>query len=86
MFIDNKELFNTIVKFVDIFASQLKTAFVYTKIQPIFDTFNVEPMISRTLDRKVWLKSGGYLIIDQTEALTAIDVNSGRFVGQKTIF
>ena len=42
-------------------------------------------MISRTLDRKVWLKSGGYLIIDQTEALTAIDVNSGRFVGQKTL-
>lgn len=86
MFIDNKELFNTIVKFVDIFASQLKNRIrLYKNPAPIFDTFNIEPMISRTLDRKVWLKSGGYLIIDQTEALTAIDVNSGRFVGQKTL-
>ena len=42
-------------------------------------------MIARTLERKVWLKSGGYLIIDQTEALTAIDVNSGKFVGSKTL-
>jgi len=86
MFIDDKELYNVIVKFVDIFASQLKNRIrLYKNPAPIFDTFNIEPMISRTLDRKVWLKSGGYLIIDQTEALTAIDVNSGRFVGQKTL-
>ena len=86
MFIDNKGLHNKIVKFVDVFASQLKSRIrLYKNSQPIFDTFNIEPMISRTLDRKVWLKSGGYLIIDQTEALTAIDVNSGRFVGQNTL-
>ena len=54
-------------------------------MEPIFDAFNIEPMIARTLERKVWLKSGGYLIIDQTEALTAIDVNSGKYVGSKTL-
>jgi len=86
MFIDDKALYNHITKFVDVFASQLKSRIrLYKNPIPIFDTFNIEPMISRTLDRKVWLKSGGYLIIDQTEALTAIDVNSGRFVGQKTL-
>ncbi len=86
LFIDDKELYETVVKFVDVFASQLKSRIrLYKNPQPIFDTFNIEPMISRTLERKVWLKSGGYLIIDQTEALTAIDVNSGRFVGQKTL-
>ena len=42
-------------------------------------------MISRSLNRKVWLKSGGYLIIDQTEALTAIDVNSGSYVGSRSL-
>ena len=50
--------------------------------EPIFDKFNIEPQIERALDRKVWLKSGGYLVFDQAEALTAIDVNTGRFVGK----
>ena len=48
---------------------------------PIFDHFGVEIEINRALDRKVWLKSGGYISIDQTEALVAIDVNTGKFVG-----
>jgi ribonuclease G len=52
--------------------------------QPLFDRFNIEPQIERALDRKVWLKSGGYLIFDQAEALTAIDVNTGRFVGKRS--
>lgn len=86
MFIDDKDIFADVLKFVDIFAGQLKSRIrLYKNPQPIFDTFNIEPMISRTLERKVWLKSGGYLIIDQTEALTAIDVNSGKFVGNKTL-
>ena len=51
--------------------------------EPLFDRFNIEPQIERALDRKVWLKSGGYLVFDQAEALTAIDVNTGRFVGKK---
>ena len=57
----------------------------YDEAEPIFDTFGVEIELSRALGRKVWLKSGGYLIIDQTEALAAIDVNTGRYVGKRTL-
>ncbi|MCH7549655.1 MAG: Rne/Rng family ribonuclease, partial [Candidatus Krumholzibacteriota bacterium] len=49
----------------------------------IFDRYNVEAAIEKTLERKVWLKKGGYLVFDQTEALVAIDVNTGRFVGKR---
>ncbi len=49
---------------------------------PLFTRYGVEHDISRALDRKVWLKSGGSIVIDQTEALTAIDVNTGRYVGK----
>jgi ribonuclease G len=52
---------------------------------PIFDAYGIEEEIKRATARKVWLKSGGYLIIDQAEALTAIDVNSGRYVGKKNL-
>ncbi len=52
---------------------------------PIFDHFGIEVEIERALDRRVWLKSGGYIVIDQAEALTAIDVNSGRFVGKSSL-
>jgi ribonuclease G len=86
LFIDDKSLYDEVNKFVGVFAGHLKSRIrLYKNPQPIFDTFNIEPMIVRTLERKVWLKSGGYLIIDQTEALSAIDVNSGKFVGQKTL-
>jgi ribonuclease G len=52
---------------------------------PIFDHFDIESAIDDNLGRKVWLKSGGYLIFDQSEALTAIDVNTGRFVGKRDL-
>jgi ribonuclease G len=55
----------------------------YRGERPIFDLFNVEEEIARALGRRVDLKSGGYLIIDQTEALTTIDVNTGGFVGAR---
>jgi len=52
---------------------------------PIFDEYGIEVALERALDRRVWLKSGGYIVIDQAEALTAIDVNSGRFVGKSSL-
>ena len=58
---------------------------LYTGKQPIFDLFDVENEIQRSLDRKVELKSGGYLIIDQTEAMTTIDINTGAFVGHRNL-
>lgn len=57
----------------------------YAGSQPIFDLYDVENEIQRSLDRKVELKSGGYLIIDQTEAMTTIDINTGAFVGHRNL-
>jgi len=56
---------------------------LYEGVTPIFDQHGVESKITRALDRRVWLKSGGYLIFDQTESLTTVDVNTGRYVGKK---
>jgi ribonuclease G len=55
---------------------------LYRADDPIFDTYGLEVEISRALGRKVWLKSGGYVVIEETEALTAIDVNTGKYVGK----
>ena len=57
----------------------------YEGAEPIFDAYGIEIELNRALGRKVWLQSGGYLIIDQTEALTAIDVNTGRYVGKRNL-
>lgn len=57
---------------------------LYTKDYPIFDEYGVQAEIDKALRSKVWLKSGGYIVINQTEALVAIDVNTGRYVGKKT--
>ena len=56
----------------------------YSKDYPIFDEYGVQGEIDKALRSKVWLKSGGYIVINQTEALVAIDVNTGRYVGKKT--
>ena len=56
----------------------------YTKEYPIFDEYGVQSEIDKALRSKVWLKSGGYIVINQTEALVAIDVNTGRYVGKKS--
>ncbi len=57
----------------------------YTGIQPIFQAYDIEIEVNKALEQKVWLKSGGYIVIESTEALTAIDVNTGRFVGKKNL-
>jgi ribonuclease G len=57
---------------------------LYTKNYPIFDEYGIRTEIEKALRSKVWLKSGGYLVINQTEALVAIDVNTGRYVGKRT--
>jgi ribonuclease G len=69
-------------RFVPRFTDRVKA---YQRPEPIFESFGVEMEINRALGRKVWLKSGGYLIVDQTEALTAIDVNTGRYVGKRNL-
>ena len=72
-----------ILEFVNSFAPRLKSRVEqHCGPESLFDTYGIEPAISRALERRVWLKSGGYIVIDQTEALTTIDVNTGRYVGK----
>ena len=80
---DDPVTYGKIVQFVQTYMPRLRNRIsMYDAAEPIFDHFQIEDQINRALDRKVWLKSGGYLVIDQAEALTAIDVNTGRFVGK----
>ena len=67
-----------------IMPSLLPRVKLYTKDYPIFEEYGVQAEIDKALRPKVWLKSGGYLVINQTEALVAIDVNTGRYVGKKS--
>ncbi|NVJ68401.1 MAG: ribonuclease G [Gammaproteobacteria bacterium] len=84
--IDDENAFNRVSKFVKKFTPSLTQRVErYTGERPIFDLYNIEEEIKKALERKVQLKSGGYLIIDQTEAMTTIDVNTGAFVGHKTL-
>jgi ribonuclease G len=81
--IDDKEEHARLVRFVEMFMpARAKDIHLYNGDEPIFDAYGIEDEISRALGRKVQLPSGGYLIIDQAEALTAIDVNTGRYVGK----
>ncbi|MFQ5684207.1 MAG: ribonuclease E/G [Candidatus Binatia bacterium] len=81
---DNVKEHRRIVDFVRHFMPRLKTKItLYNQKAPIMDHYRVEEMVTKALDRNVWLPSGGYIIIERTEALTAIDVNTGRFVGKK---
>lgn len=83
--IDSKKEHKQILRFLDIFNPTLKRVVKFYKgREPIFDTYGVEAEINRAIGRKIWLKSGGYLIVDHAEALTVIDVNTGRYVGKKT--
>ena len=82
---DDPTTYSRVVQFVQNYMPRLRARVtLHDGPQPLFDHFNIEPQIERALDRKVWLKSGGYLIFDQAEALTAIDVNTGRFVGKRS--
>jgi ribonuclease G len=84
--VDSAEEYRKILRFLDTFmAGQQFRVDHYQEDEPIFDAFGLEVEIARALGRKVWLKSGGHIIIDQTEALTAIDVNTGRFVGKHNL-
>jgi ribonuclease G len=81
--VDWQPVFEEMRSFVDEFVAAPRPRLeLYQGDDPVFDHFGVEQRIDANLGRKVWLKSGGYLIIDQSEALTAIDVNTGRYVGK----
>jgi ribonuclease G len=86
LIIDSRVGYQEILSFLDTFMPNLKHSVeLYEGNEPIFDAFNLEGDISRALKKKVWLKSGGYIVIEHTEALVAIDVNTGRYVGKHNL-
>jgi len=84
--IDSRETFQRVENFVSQFTPELAGKLeYYPGERPIFDLYNVDDEIQKALDRKVQLKSGGHLVIDQTEAMTTIDVNTGAYVGHRNL-
>jgi ribonuclease G len=83
--IDSAKDHRRIIDFVRHFMPRLKSKTVlYSGTEPLFERYAIEEKIEKALDRRVWLRSGGHIIIERTEALTAIDVNTGRFVGKRS--
>jgi ribonuclease G len=83
--IDNEQEHRRVVALIErIMPNLLARVKRYSKEYPIFEEYGVQGEIDKALRSKVWLKSGGYLVINQTEALVAIDVNTGRYVGKRT--
>jgi ribonuclease G len=84
--VDSRFHFNDIQRFASHFMPALKPKVeLYQGSAPIFDAYGISAELARSLERKVWLKSGGYIVIDQAEALVAVDVNTGRYVGKKNL-
>ncbi len=91
LIVDSQPVFERLLSFMQMFAPELKNKVIfYERDIPLFEAYGIEVDINRALDKKVWLRSGGYIIIDTTEALSVIDVNTGRYVGKndqaETIF
>lgn len=83
IWVDSEQEYERILRFVNRFQSSLtKRVKLYTKETPLFEQFGIQDEINKALKSKVWLKSGGYIVINQTEALVAIDVNTGKYVGK----
>ncbi len=83
IWVDSQEDYERIVRFLNRFSPTLvRRVKLYTKETPLFEHFGIQDEISRALRSKVWLKSGGSIVINQTEALVAIDINTGKYVGK----
>ncbi len=86
LLIDDPVGHRKLLGFVKTFAPQLGNKIsLYSEDIPLFEAYNIEAEISRATEKKVWLRSGGYIIIESTEALSVIDVNTGRFVGKRNL-
>jgi len=86
LWVDGEETYERIVEFLDQVQSSLVSKVkLFRQGSTLFEQFGIEEQIEAALKSKVWLKSGGYIVINPTEALVAIDVNTGRFVGQSNL-
>ena len=83
VWVDNEEVYENVLGFVQRFQPSLVTRVkLYTRATPIFDEYGITAELEKALRPKVWLKTGGHIVINQTEALVAIDVNTGKYVGK----
>ncbi len=83
IWVDTEDEYERVVRFANRFQPSLvRRIKLYTKDTPLFEEFSIQDEINRSLKSKVWLKSGGHIVINQTEALVAIDVNTGKYVGK----
>jgi ribonuclease G len=83
IWVDTEEEYERVIRFAQRFQPSLvRRIKLYTKSTPLYENFGIQDEINNALKSKVWLKSGGYIVINQTEALVAIDINTGKFVGK----
>ncbi|MGD0680737.1 MAG: Rne/Rng family ribonuclease [Terracidiphilus sp.] len=83
IWVDSQDNYERIVRFLNRFSPNLvRRVKLYTKETPLFEHFGIQEEIAKALNSKVWLKSGGSIVINQTEALVAIDINTGKYVGK----
>ena len=81
---DDSESFRSVTAFLSQFMPKFKNKLSqYRGPRPLFDLYDIDAEISRSMERKIWLKSGGYIVIDEAEALVVIDINTGKYVGKK---
>jgi ribonuclease G len=86
VWVDDAEVYKKVSKFVTQLMPKYKhNIILYEEKKPLFDLYDIDLEISRAVERKVWLKSGGYIVIDEAEALVVVDVNTGKYVGKKDL-
>lgn len=86
IYVDSREIYGKLQEFIDEFMPSMHDRLIhYPGEKPLFDLYNVEDDLQKALQTRVALKSGGYLMIDQTEAMTTIDVNTGSYVGGRSL-
>jgi ribonuclease G len=85
IWVDHEQVYESVLHFVErVQPSMVPRVKMYTRPAPIFDAFNITAELEKALRPRVWLKSGGYIVVNQTEALVAIDINTGKFVGKSS--
>ena len=85
VFVNEQACYEQLREFADVMAPKLKARILLKESEALFDRYDAENKIGKALSRKVWLKCGGHIVIDRTEALTCIDVNTGKFVGKDNL-
>ena len=84
--LDSEKDYRAVMELVNLITPQLKSRiYLYERPEPLFEFYEIEPELDKTMARKVWLDCGGHIVFDPTEALTSIDVNTGKFVGKTNL-